>query len=534
MNNPQPAFFNINDYALFLSDESRLTGNASTVSFPRTEDEIVETCRYCHERGIPITVGGSRTGITGGAVPSSGHVISLAGMKRVLGLSFDPERGLYTLCVEPGLTLGKLAEEVSEKGFDTTGWSTQSIDALERFVSGGDYFFPPDPTETTASLGGMVACNASGARSFCYGSTRSYITGLRLVLADGRTAWVRRKKQVATGRRFSLPMDDGSSVAGTLPSYPLVSVKNAAGYFADDDMDLVDLFIGSEGTLAIASAIELTLVRKPKEMCGLTVFLASEDDALGFVLLVRGDKGSRVPGKPAAIEYFDGHALAFLVRVREENEAFKYIPSIPPSAKAAVYLEFHAERVNEINDTLSALTELIAECGGDENATWIATKEHELSKLIAFRHALPEAVNMYIASLKKDYPEITKLGTDMSVPDDKLAEMYDYYRQSLAEERLESVIFGHIGANHLHVNVLPKTLDEYKGGKEMYDRWAGRAVTLGGSVSAEHGIGKLKIALLDRMYGEKGIEEMRALKELFDPKYILGRGNLFAPRGSSG
>jgi D-lactate dehydrogenase (cytochrome) len=139
-------------------------------------------------------------------------------------------------------------------------------------------------------------------------------------------------------------------------------------------------------------------------------------------------------------------------------------------------------------------------------------------------------VNLYVAGLKKEIPEITKLGTDMSVPDERLAEVYDLYGSGLAREGLDSVIFGHIGNNHLHVNILPKTQDEYERGKALYADWASRVVAMGGSVSAEHGIGKIKVQLLKEMYGDAGIEEMRRLKELFDPDYILGRGNLFEPR----
>jgi D-lactate dehydrogenase (cytochrome) len=304
-------------------------------------------------------------------------------------------------------------------------------------------------------------------------------------------------------------------------------VKNAAGYYAMDNMDLADLFIGSEGTLAITSAIELGLRRKPKFIYGVTVFFGKEEDALDYVLLVRGDRARRLPVKPVAIEYFDPGALSFIGRICEEHEAFRHIPRAPQAAAAAVYVELHDNAQGTLDDALAALQDLITECRGDENTTWIATNEKELDALVGFRHSLPEAVNMRIASIKKDYPGITKLGADMSVPDERLRDMYDTYRRGIERERLESVIFGHIGANHLHVNVIPKTAEEYERGKALYQKWAKTAVAFGGSISAEHGIGKLKVALLREMYGTKGVQEMRAVKELFDPKYVLGRGNLF-------
>jgi D-lactate dehydrogenase (cytochrome) len=120
------------------------------------------------------------------------------------------------------------------------------------------------------------------------------------------------------------------------------------------------------------------------------------------------------------------------------------------------------------------------------------------------------------------------LGTDLSVPDAFLRTILARYRADLHRESLEHVIFGHIGDNHVHVNIIPDTLDDYRRGRALYLEWARAVVGLGGSVSAEHGIGKLKTDLLREMYGEKGIAEMRELKSIFDPAGILNPGNLFA------
>jgi D-lactate dehydrogenase (cytochrome) len=115
----------------------------------------------------------------------------------------------------------------------------------------------------------------------------------------------------------------------------------------------------------------------------------------------------------------------------------------------------------------------------------------------------------------------------MAVPDQALDCVLAMYREGLEAEGLESVMFGHIGNNHLHVNILPRTLQEYNEGKDLYLEWARQVVALGGTVSAEHGIGKFKVALLREMFGETGIHEMREVKRVFDPGGKLNRGNLF-------
>ena len=157
----------------------------------------------------------------------------------------------------------------------------------------------------------------------------------------------------------------------------------------------------------------------------------------------------------------------------------------------------------------------------------MADTGRELERLKMFRHAVPESVNMVIDERRKTEPSLTKLGTDMAVPDAQLGAVLELYRDGLQAAGLDHVIFGHIGNNHLHVNILPRSLEEYHQGKELYLRWAHRIIAMGGTISAEHGVGKFKVALLREMVGEEAIRQMRDLKRLFDPNGVLNRGNLF-------
>ena len=143
-------------------------------------------------------------------------------------------------------------------------------------------------------------------------------------------------------------------------------------------------------------------------------------------------------------------------------------------------------------------------CGGKEENNWIASTPQLMECMKLFRHAVPEAVNLIIDQRRRKDPKITKLGTDMAVPDDKLEEVMKMYKSDLVEHGFESVMFGHIGDNHIHVNILPRTMEEYYKGKELYAKWADKVLEVGGTVSAEHGIGKLKIDFLEMMYRATG------------------------------
>ena len=519
----------------FLRDESRKVGAADSISFPTTEEEVRGIMAEANARHLPVTFQGGRTGITAGAVPSGGHILNLNRMNRITGLRFDPVNDRFSVAVQPGVVLADLRAALEKQEFDTAGWMPPSLEALNSLRSHLPVFFPPDPTESTATIGGMMACNASGARTFKYGPTRKYVESLRVVFADGSTATVRRGQQRAVERNFALLCDNGRKIEGSLPSYSLPPVKNAAGYFAEDDMDLVDLFIGSEGTLGVIVGAELSLINAPALEWGVMAFFKSERDALIFVRLVREDimeMHAPVVGlRPAAIEFIDSHALDLLRSKKSQYDILAEMPELPAQFHTGVYVEFHGDNEAELVAAVETLSEIMAKCGGDESATWTAMDEREMKRLHDFRHAVPETVNLVIDERRRKEPALTKLGTDMAVGDGDLEKVMALYHSALAATSLQYVMFGHVGDNHIHVNVLPTTMEEYEVGKAIYLGWAREVIHhMGGTVSAEHGIGKLKVALLKEMYGEEGVRQMRAVKQVFDPEFRLNRGNLFEER----
>jgi D-lactate dehydrogenase (cytochrome) len=530
-------------YGDYLHDESRLSGEAEAIYFPESEAEIRALLAGAPAEGAPsadepVTVQGARTGLAAGAVPRGGHVLNLSRMGRILGLRREERPGGFLVTVQPGLPLAGLREALQTRSFDTRGWSEASRRALAELESGGPQFFPPDPTETSASLGGMTACNASGACSYFYGPTRRHIQALRCVLADGSLLCLERGAQRARGRSFTLQRDGGAPLSGRLPAYTLPRVKNAAGYFAADDMDLIDLFIGSEGTLGVISEITCRLLPAPDVVLALTAFFPAEAEALAFVRALRRESATADSAAPRALEFFDGHALR-LLEGRAREDSFVSLPTLPAGSGAAVYVEYHvrgagAGGVEQSERALEACAEALEKCGGDIDKTWIADSRQDLQHLKDLRHAVPEAVNLLIDRRRRSCPQLTKLGTDMAVPDDRLEWVVDLYRRDLEAAGLEHVMFGHVGNNHIHVNILPRDMADYEAGRRLYERWAREVVRVGGSVSAEHGIGKLKLALLAEMFGSRGIAEMRELRRLFDPAFRLGRGNLFAPGASAG
>ena len=519
------------EHAEYLRDESRSVGAAESISFPRSEDEVRAVLLELSGRAraasvppAPVTVQGARTGLAAGAVPSRGHVMNLSRMKRCLGLRRD-DAGRFHLRVEPGLVLSELRKYLARRDIPAAGWDEASLAALAELKRGPKLFFPTDPTEASACLGGMAACNASGARSYRYGPMRPHVDALRVVLADGDVLALRRGEVHARGRHLDLATEGGRAIALDLPTYRMPATKNASGYFIEDDMDAVDLFIGSDGTLGVITELELALMEVPACVWGVSCFFPDERAALDFTVAARPELGCAT-----ALEYFDDDALAILRSQRAGSAAFASLPEVPARYAACVFVELACADRREAAAQLDAVGRLMGRVGADERDAWVARTDADRERQRFFRHAVPESVNMLIDERRRADPAIVKLGSDMSVPDEHLHEVVALYRRTLAEAGLQSAAWGHVGNNHLHVNILPRDAADYAAGKALFARWAADITAMGGAVSAEHGVGKLKRDFLAVMYGEDHIREMAALKRALDPEMRLGLGNLF-PEG---
>ena len=230
----------------------------------------------------------------------------------------------------------------------------------------------------------------------------------------------------------------------------------------------------------------------------------------------------------AALEYFDEDSLRILRQQKLSGSAFSALPDVSPGQRCCLYAELQADTEEEALAALYHLGDILRSTGGSEQHTWVARTDTDRASQQFFRHAVPESVNMLIDARKKTDPVITKLAADMSVPDGCLMEILPVYRRDLQAAGLESAIWGHIGNNHLHVNILPRNAADYRKGIEVIRGWAAAVTAMGGAVSAEHGIGKLKRDFLLIMMGQNAMEEMISVKRALDPDWLLGRGNLFS------
>jgi D-lactate dehydrogenase (cytochrome) len=468
------------DVQLYLTDASFIReGHAERVVFPESIDEVSEILASANRDRVPVTISGAGTGTVGGRVAFGGIVLATDKLNRIKRIVHEGDGGFAT--VEPAVILADLQHAVDQEGL----------------------LYPPDPTERGCYVGGTVATNASGARTFKYGPTRNYISRLKVVLASG---------EVLDLRRGAVHADEHGilrlgSIELKLPNYRRPSTrKNASGYFVAPGMDAIDLFIGSEGTLGVICEIEVRLIPKPRSLLSGVVFFADEADVLALVADARKHVDAR------ALEFFDNESLNFL---RE-----KY-PTVPANAAGAIFFEQETNETTE--ESVLAEWQALLDAHHAFPDSWFATNEQDQAKLREFRHQLPVLMNEWFSHYKQ-----RKVSTDMAVPDEAFPGLFRLYKETLRASGLRYTIFGHIGDNHVHVNILPRNDAEGARARELYIQFLKHAASVGGTLSAEHGVGKLKRDYLRLFYTDDQLREMAALKKTLDPNGILGRGNIFS------
>ena len=413
----------------------------------RSAEEVSEIMKYAWQNNIPVTPRGQGTGLVGAAVALHGGImIDFSAMNHFLEL----DEVNMTLTLEPGVLLMDIA----------------------KYVEPHKLFYPPDPGEKTASIGGNVNTNAGGMRAVKYGVTRDYVRGLQVVLPDGKI------------------IECGGKI-----------VKNSSGY------DLKDLFIGSEGTLGIVTRIILRLIPLPKCKISLLVPFPDLRSAISAVPEI-----IKTSSTPTAVEFMEREVILaseqFLSRKFPDN-----------SADAYLLLTFDGMSQDEIDLAFHAVAARCLELGALD--VFISDTDERNESLWAARGAFLEAIKASTTEMDE---------CDVVVPRLHVAEFIIYAASLQQKHHVRIRSFGHAGDGNLHIYILRDDLKDGEWEKTLAAVFAdlyGRAHELGGQVSGEHGIGFAKKPFLGNSLDPEVIALMRSIKQAFDPKNILNPGKVF-------
>ncbi len=419
-------------------------------------EEVVELMRRATADRTSVTCAGAQTSTTGASITDSGILLSLRSLDNISSVDVRAK----TMKAGPGALVGD----------------------IKRTAAAAGLLFAPDPTsEEESTIGGAIACNASGARTFKYGATRQHVQSLKVVMANG---------DLREFRRSNLE-------------------KNTVGYaFAHDP---IDWFIGSEGTLGVIVEAELSLLPLPTHVVGLAVFFGTEDEALRFVVAARESQTVA----PRCIEYFDDQAIAI---ARSEASG----AMILPDSATMIYVE--EEIGADVDSTLEKWGELI-ESVAPQFEPLVFDGEARLREARRMRHSIPSTMNE--RGGRQLHAGGRKVSTDWAVPYARLAEAIRTARSIASDYNVpEPVIYGHAGNGHPHQNFVAKDRDELAAIEKVVEETLRHVIVLGGTVAAEHGIGKIKRRWLPLQMNALQIAMMGAVKRELDPHGLLAPGNI--------
>lgn len=486
----------------FLHDESKLAGSeVASIAVPRSLAALRAVLAWHAREGHVLAVSGARTGVTGGAVPEAGaHLVSLTELRGVTRV--DTAGVIPTVTALAGTSLAELNAYLA--------------------ANHPGLAFPVDPTETSASLGGMVSTNAGGARSYRFGAMREWVHALTIELASGRTLQLMRGRERAEDGVLCL--DDGGTPR-RLEIAPIAkpAIKNAIGYGFSAEGDAIDLWIGAEGTLGVVSEVTVRLAWQDEGRLGMLQFFDRVAEGFAFVVALRAARHLKV----TAIEFLDArsHALAH----ESGKPAVERVLQMAGRANCSIFVEIGFASEGELEAIAEGLEQMVRGAGGDPERSLTGTTEGELRDIRALRHAVPERINGIIAQRRERHPGLHKIATDMSVPDAALGWVHGRYQEVIGGAGLDFAAFGHVGNNHFHVNILPRDEGELAKAKECYAILARDVVARGGCVSAEHGIGRIKKGFLAIQYAPAVLDAFRRVKRWADPQWRLNRGVLIDP-----
>jgi len=498
-------------YKVYLKDESKMKGQGSSISFPDTKEEVVTIVHEMIKSLTPITVQGGNTGICGGSVPLNGHVLNLSYMNKFIGLR-KIDKG-YVIKVQTGLMLSELEKQLYIKSFDTSDWDEESLNVLKTFKMDKMYFWPPNPTETSATIGGILATNAQGICGYLYGDTKQYVDEISFIDPHGHEITIPRGKYKVNNNQCILPTNEILIVNTDILKLP----KN---------VDLIDLYLGSEGMYGIIVSATLRLIERPEEVWGIGFFFEAQENIFKFAQELISENYKEASAAIAAIEYIDKNTLDNIAELKKVATKLNELPDVDKKYIGMIYIELHGKNESEIESIAGKLMNLASKHGSDEESTWALSGEVEIEKIRAFRHAAPESINIVLEKAQQLDSRIMKLSTDIIIENKCFGEMVTMYQNDAMDKNINIAIFGHVDGNHVHVNILPKNYEEYVIGKKLIEKWTINMSNKGANIFSEHGIGKIKKDLFQKVTDVEVLKNIRSIKRTLDTSNILNPGNM--------
>ena len=492
-------FFDAATLEQFSSDESWYKINPIAVLQPRDASEVAAVTHYCYERELPLIPRGGATGLAGQAI-GMGIILDFTRHMNSVKDSTDS-----TVTAEPGVVLRTLNE----------------------VLAGAGKYFPVDPASVSrCTLGGMIGTNAAGAHGVLHGAMKDHVQELTVILSNGESARVSQPQHTdglrnpflrqITDTLTPLLLKNRDVIARHFPDVR----KNSSGYnlkdaVAADDLDLLKLIVGSEGTLATVVQAVLHIESVPPHRLGAIAYLSSYEQAMDATILA-------LDYEPAAIEILDQTYVGLVRGLSPETDEL-----IMEGAKVMLYFEFEGSSEDELRGSIVRLAGALSSVLPLRFLP--LTHEEELRRLWKLREEASRVINTHTSSGKTSFVE------DVAVPVRELPRYIKGLKSILEHHHIEFCLYGHAGSGNIHCATFVDLADlrHYRIIDTLASDIYELAISLGGTLSGEHGDGLVRTPFLERLYGPQVFNLFRTVKATFDPRNILNPGKIIGDQNTT-
>ncbi|OLS21483.1 MAG: putative FAD-linked oxidoreductase [Candidatus Heimdallarchaeota archaeon LC_2] len=511
-------------FSEYLSDEADLikNGKASRIYFPKDSHEVKIILKEAFDSKTPVTISGGGTGLSGGRVPLEGWILATNNLKSIN----QADREMWT-DPETNIEYGLKLNIINNRDARLIVPVSMTVKAIQNYTKEKGWFYPPDPTERTCFIGGNLNTNASGARTFKFGPTRNWIQSLEVILIDGTIFCLDRS--ISNGHitdKEIMINQNNKFLKIPRPTFKSPNVlKNVAGPLINNNSHVIDTFIGTGGLFGVTTQVTLKLIREPQEIVSIFVFCKTMEQVYSVIRVCQKNRESKSNPIAMAVEFLDLRAI----KIMHEADNTLSLDNV-----ALLIIEQDAESQDEMEEAIMYWIDLFEKYGIEETKVAQTSKEIEIFKKL--RHMIPERINSMVK--QNNQP---KIGTDFSVPPQYLEEFFQlaknygeefekYQNNNIPmQNRIGYAIWAHAGDTHIHLNLIPRDEIETNYAKTLFLKFIKKTVELGGSIAAEHGLGKKKFdgkAALYYQYGQEGLDQIKAMKLAIDKFDLLNRGNL--------
>ncbi|NLX93157.1 MAG: FAD-binding oxidoreductase [Clostridiales bacterium] len=474
-------------YQSFLSDESQLSGYSNDIVFASNINDICDILKQVNKEGNTVTVQGARTGVVGGAVPQGGLVLNLSKMNQIRDKTQNEKSSI--LRVQAGVTL----------------------EQIEEAANADNLFFAPNPTEPTATIGGIFASNALGPNSLFYGASSTHIQALSWITPKGERWALARGDYRFKANKCLLP--DGTEIV--IPA----DLQHSPVKIFDESMDLIDFLAGSEGALGLAAEFELRLLPLPKEIWGVVYFFSKPEQASAFAKKLFEWNNNEHHAALTAAEFYDQGVLELIDASRQDCTLLKALPPFPANVSTAIYTELFGDDSDLLEEALMQHLDYFSDVGGKEENTWAESGFSSIRRFRELRHAIPSLLNEMVTPGLKNQEK--RWETDFSGSPEMFDDFLKTYNQALSDFGLKGLIYGHVLQNKMHLALLPETTEQQSICKDLVYEISQWVMQNDGFLITENGIGLLKQSLVHDFMPPMVWAAIEKIRLHFDPNKTM-------------